>query len=340
MEKSLKNFNVSFQEQLLKFLWRQWSSLGVAGYGSVEDWRAIDPEALLLLSCSIARYDARLFDEILDWLDVNSELMNIQRIKTILKDEEFSGSNVFSAIASLMSSRKKFSKWSTAEKWERNRTDVKMESLFFEIDGQPLAMFGKPEEHFFKHGLARGKIIFRKHSQLLRGNHLYTILFKLRLLFGITARSEIILYLLSHDSAHPSEIARQTYYSQKTVQDTLVEMSKSGMIFVRPVGKEKHYWVKAEEWMGFLGYDARERPQWVNWPKIFSAFDAISLKLNQKSFISLEPVMQASELRELMRKVRTRIESAGFAKALSDDKLYLGESYKNVFLSDINKLLE
>lgn len=338
MEKSLKEFKISFRELLLKFLWRQWSSLGVAGYGSGDDRWAVDPEALLLFSCSIARYDARLFDEMLDWLDVNGELMNIQRIKTIIKEEDFSGINVFSAIASLMASRKKFSKWCTAEKWSRNDNSVR-ESLFFQGDGQPLVMFGDPEEHFIRYGFERGKISFREHSRPVRMNQLCAILFKLRSLFGVTARNEVILYLLTHDSAHPREIAREAYYSQKTVQDTLVEILKSGMIFVRPVGNEKHYWLKTEEWMGFLGYHAEERPLWINWPKIFSALDAISMKLNQNSFDELEPVMQASELRELMRQVKPRIGSAGFATAISDDRLYLGEDYKDVFLSDTGRLL-
>jgi len=57
-------------------------------------------------------------------------------------------------------------------------------------------MFGKPEEHFFKYGLSRGKISFRGHSQPVRMVHLCNMSFKLRALLGTTARSEIVLYLL------------------------------------------------------------------------------------------------------------------------------------------------
>ena len=71
MSMQLQKFRDHFRELILQFLWRQWSALGVAGYADGEDNWVIDPEALLLFSLSISRYDQRLFDEILDWLTIN-----------------------------------------------------------------------------------------------------------------------------------------------------------------------------------------------------------------------------------------------------------------------------
>ena len=76
MDISLTEFKATVLNGLLEFLWRQWSSLGVAGQDVPEERRVIDPEPLLLLSLTVCRYDARLFDEILDWLTVNGEFMN------------------------------------------------------------------------------------------------------------------------------------------------------------------------------------------------------------------------------------------------------------------------
>ena len=64
---SQKEFKHFFLENILNFLWRQWSSLGVAGGARSDDEWVIDPEALLLFSIEMSRYEPRLFDEAVDW---------------------------------------------------------------------------------------------------------------------------------------------------------------------------------------------------------------------------------------------------------------------------------
>ncbi|MBW2184803.1 MAG: hypothetical protein JRF49_13220, partial [Deltaproteobacteria bacterium] len=82
---SQKSFKEFFLENILNFLWRQWSALGVAGGARTEDKWVIDPEALLVFSLEMARYEPRLFDEILDWLVVNGKWIDIQRLRGIIK---------------------------------------------------------------------------------------------------------------------------------------------------------------------------------------------------------------------------------------------------------------
>ncbi|HDY87875.1 MAG TPA: hypothetical protein ENH82_07150 [bacterium] len=73
----LQEFKNNYLDLLLQFLWRQWSALGIAGYSESKDPWVIDPEALLLFSATLTRYDQRLFDEILDWMDMNDRFINI-----------------------------------------------------------------------------------------------------------------------------------------------------------------------------------------------------------------------------------------------------------------------
>jgi len=336
MEQLLKNFRDKYLEQLLSFTWRQWSALGVAGYGETKDNWVIDPEALLLFTCNIGRYEPRMFDEVLDWLNTNGEVINIQRLNRIIRCEQFSGVYVLSTIADFMSQHDKSLKW---KRLSHSRVQESTENLFYLKDGSPIEQFGKPEKIFIKHGFTRGRIELRKHTQPVRIIYNTGFLFKLRALFGINARCEIILYLLTHESAHPSRIAREIYYSQKRVQDTLIQMTQSGLIRVRPVGKEKHYWLNSKEWFRFLKHEGKPL-QWINWPLLLSAIEQVWIKLNDRIFLELEPLMQSSELRVLMKTIRHNLETAGFARALSDDTLYLGEEYLSVFLSDIEKIIE
>ncbi len=335
MKQSLKKFKEFYLEQMLSFLWRQWSDLGVAGYGGNRESYAVDPEAMLIFSCTVARYEPRLFDEIINWLIINGNLINVQRLKKIINSGDFSGVNVLSAVAEFTAQRHKFLKWKGLI---RQSKDESRETLFFLKDGNPMKQFGKEDATFFRHGFLRGKIELRGNLSPIKISSDNCLIAKLRFLFGINARSEIILYLLACEKTHPAKIARDIYYSQKTVQDTLVEMERSGLIRFTKSGREKRYWLDKGRWFNFLMRNGN-LAGWINWPLLFNALEKIWLKLNRKSFLNLDYEMQSSELRALMREACPKIEEAGFCGIISDDKMYLGESYLTVFESDIKKLM-
>jgi len=161
----------------------------------------------------------------------------------------------------------------------------------------------------------------------------------LRALFGINARCEIVAYLLTHDAAHPSQMARDAYYFTRAVQGTLVDMSQSGVIQVRVTGREKHYWLKQDVWTRLLNRGDSTALKWINWPPLFSALEQIWLRLLDEKLYGLEPLLQASEVRQLMMKVRPFLERAGFDRELTDNRQYLGEFYLPVFIDDVRKLL-
>jgi hypothetical protein len=81
MEMSLKGFKQIFLENILNFLWRQWSALGVLGEARTQDPWLLDPEPLLLFSLEMGRCEPRLFDEVIDWLVVNGHWINLQRLR-------------------------------------------------------------------------------------------------------------------------------------------------------------------------------------------------------------------------------------------------------------------
>ncbi len=336
MNSSLKEFSEKFRELLLNFLWRQWSALGVAGHARGEDPWIIDPEALLLFTCTLGRHDPRLFDEVIDWLQANGPLINILRLKRILNTEKFSGGRVLAAIAGLMSKGAEVLKWKNLA--EATETADSPEALFFAKDGKALPIMGDADPIFARYGFKRGPLRLRGYSQTFRPTEQTNLLLQLRALFGINVRCEIVLYLLTHEAAHPSRIARETYYFGRAVQNTLVEMSRSGIVQLRSLGREKHYWLKTEHWAALLNRD-EQFPKWIIWPPLFSALERIWLKVNDPKLMTLNPLLQSSEVRQLMIEVRPLIERAGFDKALSDDRQYLGEEYLPVFLSDITKLL-
>lgn len=147
-----------------------------------------------------------------------------------------------------------------------------------------------------------------------------------------------MLYLLTHEAAHPSQIARESYCFERAVQGTLVDMSQSGVVGLRSQGREKHYWLRPEHWAALLNRP-QAFPHWVTWPPLFSALERVWLKVNDPRLEALDPLLQSSELRQLMAELRPSIERARFDKKLSDNREYLGEKYLPVFLADVIKLL-
>lgn len=71
---------------LVEWAWDQWAQLGLFAACSRSDRWAADPEALLLFTFEIARADARLFDEVLDWLALNERIVSVQRLRNLCRD--------------------------------------------------------------------------------------------------------------------------------------------------------------------------------------------------------------------------------------------------------------
>jgi len=336
MNQSLKTFKSEYHELLLNFLWRQWSALGVAGHSRGEDQWVIDPEALLLITCTLGRYEPRMFDEVLDWLQENGWLINILRLKRILRKEKFAGARILAVVAGLMSKGTDVTKWKQLAKPVGPITEPG--PFFFAEDGKPLLVIGEPDAHFAKYGFTRGPVRERGYSQKFRPTELSNLALQLRALVGVNSRAEVVLYLLTHEAAHPSEIAHEAYYYERSIQNTLVDLSQSGVVQLRSSGREKHYWLEPDHWATLLNRPG-PFPKWVTWPPLFSALEQIWLKVNDPCLAALDSLLQSSELRQLMVEVRPSFEKAGFDRALSDDRQYLGEKYFPVFLEDMTKLV-
>lgn len=336
MNPSLTEFRDKCRELLLDLVWRQWSALGVPGHTAEAETRIVDPEALLIFTCTIGRHEPRLFDAMLDWLAENGRFINVQRLKRILRTETFVGERVLTAVAGRLAKGAEAPKWRQLAK-PPARTEAP-EPLFFAPDGQSLPLIGEPERHFARYGFTRGPLRQRGHSKPIRPSEPATLTLQLRALLGINIRSEIVMYLLTHASAHPAAIAREAGYSVRAVQNTLADMSQSGVVQLRVSQREKHYWVRSETW-GHLLQRPTPFPKWTTWPPFFSAWEQIWLGLNAPRLPLLDPLLQASELRQLMKQVRPSLERAGFDKTLSDDRQHLGESYLPVFLEDVMRLL-
>lgn len=303
---SLTKFKNFFLENILDFLWRQWSSLGVAGGSRPEEDWIIDPEALLIFSLQMARYEPRFFDEVLDWLVINGKFIDIQRLRGITKKQDEPTRRLISAVASYLSHEGKGNqrKWKSLSLVYRANPNTQDEALFKTKESKPYPKIKAESPVFHNYGFLREDFVLRKMSKPVSATAPSNVRFLLRALFGIGSRAECILYLLTHEAGHPSEVAQAIGISVRGAQDTLIELAESGLVFTRIKGKRKvEYWFSSKRWWEFLKnmpLNEIEPPAWVNWLAVFKALSGVWNVLNEIDTKDISEYMQSSKLHEAM----------------------------------------
>jgi len=336
MNISLNEFKKTILDSLLDLLWRQWTAIGVSGYGNAEESKVVDPEALLLLTLTVARYDARLFDEVLDWLETNGDYLNVQRLQNLVKQFDFQAKAELSAVAELLGQRS-----SVALKWKKLATKYSQgreSSLFYMKDGRPMPSLNDCDEIFHRHGLLRPSVKNRGLSQPFPKEGMPTLLLRLRALLGVNLRCEILCLLGSVDEIHPSLIAKLIGQNPRSTQNALAEMVRSGVVQVRTSAREKIYSLS----MGTL--DALLRPNgftpWMSSVPLFRALEILWLGVSDPKRQALDPLMLASEWRRMAEEIRVLLGDAGMGQPLRESNSFAGEKYYDVFQDDIRKVLE
>lgn len=100
-------------------------------------------------------------------------------------------------------------------------------------------------------------------------------MFRSRALFGVNIRADVFSYLALGRAANPTRMAKELGYSQRRVQDALVDMAASGVFKARTVGKSKEYVFNAGVgWGGIVG-GGKTPVEWCDWRALARAFSAI-----------------------------------------------------------------
>jgi len=332
---SLSEFKKTVLERLLGLLWRQWSAIGVSGYSDSVETKVIDPEALLLLTLTVARYDARLFDEVLEWLAVNGNFLNIQRLQNLIKQFDYQAKAELGAVAEMLGAKTSVAlKWRNLAKFSREEA----EPLFSMPDGRPMPLPSECDEIFRRHGLLRPPLQRRGLAQPFPREGMPPLLLRLRALFGVNLRCEVLCLLGAVDQIHPSLLARLIGQNARATQNALAEMVRSGVVQVRSDAREKYYALAPQT------LDPLLRPHgftpWVRSVPLFRALEILWLGVSDPKRQVLDQLLLASEYRRLAQKIGPLLGDAGMGQPLREAQLFKGEKYYEVFTEDVIRMLE
>jgi hypothetical protein len=309
--------------------------------GSQEDWTAtvIDPEALLLITCSIARSDPRLFDAVLEWLRLNGQYINVQRIKRMLRDEVFVGEPVLKAVADATSTSVSQSKWAKLASGPIAKPDG-LEPLFFLSTGAPLPIVRENDQGFSAFGFARERFIERGVAEMFRPESPSNLLLRLRALLGVNARCDVLQFLLVNRIGSPRAIARDCYYFPATISKAMSEMSQSGFLMSTTEGRRRCYRLTPDTWRDlFLG--SAPKLAWVVWARLFSVLEQIWLFLDGEHLAEKAVPVQASALRRILkREPVSRLEGKARSVVFGDDSAHPGEALIPFFISRTRLVLD
>lgn len=319
----LPKFREAVLDQLLTFLWRQWSTLGVLGYSRAEEKWIIDPEPLLVFSLEMGRYEPRLFDEILAWLEVNGRWLDTARLRRILKNQNESTVRVMGGALQHALSRGDKRKWGNLTHfckslYKRQPNADSFEPLFRERSGKPhpFALPDNMDSDFSIFYINRPKIKNLKEAKEVPLNANTNLRFLLRPLLGTGAKSETILYLLTHEGGRPREIADSVGLFWMSVQQALSDLSRSGLVLTKPIGGKKiEYWLSQPKWWQFLAstdFQFATGPQWLDWIAIYSAFSTLWGTIDEIALGTQSDYMKSSKLQDSLEGMAREFSRAGY----------------------------
>jgi hypothetical protein len=186
-------------DQGLALAWGGWVELGVSGWTAThQDW-AIDPEPLIVFTAFLADADPRLRDEATDWCIRNWRHVSKTRLKNLVAGQPAEGQGAFGALSATVSTH-------AGVAWP-NQTEARP----FTVTGRSTA----PR-------LAQPSMVW----------------LRLRAMFGLGARAEILRYFLTTDAAPRASvaaIANAIQYTKRNVADECDALADAGMLAVRTV---------------------------------------------------------------------------------------------------------
>lgn len=322
------------RSELVEFVWSQWAQMGLSGTVTRRDRWAADPEALLVFSLHVARRDSRLFDEILDWLRENGRLISLQRLRNLARDDQMSRRLADVAIAWAGRHNTQLRGWSSEDPI---LVEGPHEELFVADAGGLLV--GEPDDQFSAHGFTRPRAEPSFKSQAPDLLAPINLSYRLRLVFGIGTRAEVIRFLLTtdHPEVSTQQVATATAFAKRNVGETLVALAEAGVVETRWRANERVYWLDRRRWTPVLGIGLRELPDFENWIPLLRALRLVMSWLDEDVRLDRSDYLRASEARQLVDRIRPDLLAAGVD--MPDDRGTVGAAYWRVFEDTVESTL-
>ncbi len=153
--------------------------------------------------------------------------------------------------------------------------------------------------------------------------------------YGERGRS---LYCLQDVAESIENLTHTKIGMDRTVQNTLAEMSRSGVVQMRSGNRDKWYALNSGVLDLLLKPEGIPTP-WVNWAPLFRALEMLWIEVIDPKRQNLDSLTLASEWRRIGKEMRPLLADAGWGRQLEDDSSFRGVEYSAVFTRNIKGIL-
>jgi hypothetical protein len=326
----LSIFRDTVRAELTSFAWDQWAQLGVFAPTNRRDRWAADPEALLLFTLEIGRDEPRLFDEVLDWLLTSQSLMSVQRLRNLCADDEDRdlAEGALGWVA----------RWQPRTRLAPSggHADEREPRPLFRTLARPVQ---NPDPAFAAVGLLKPDTEPSRRSRQPDPLAPISFAFRMRLLFGVGSRAEVVRYLFTKPAGDASAqiVAEAAGYAKRNINETLKALVAAGLVTVYELGNEHRYNINVLGWNQVLGLTEETWPTHRDWPQLLRALRRLSRWLDDPRLEQLTPYMLASEARELLGEIEADLNFAGVP--VSSTAGASGDQYWDTFTETIERAL-
>lgn len=188
-----------------RLAWSQWADLGVSSWETPRNASLVDLEPLIAFTAQLWRFDPRLGAQALDWSAANMPLVSLHQLRSVITRHRWSFQG---PVADFSATAEHF----THKKWPRTGDS---QLLLRSLPGKA------------------------KHPDLGKPSLLSL---RVRAIFGLGARAEIIRHLLFHDWSHtPSQLGRAISYGSRQISNDLRLLEMSGVVRRHQDGSVRSY---------------------------------------------------------------------------------------------------
>jgi DNA-binding transcriptional ArsR family regulator len=224
------------REHALDLAWSLWTELGVSGWRRRHTSHAIDPEPLILFTAFLGDADPRLRDESTDWCVAYGRYVSAARLRNLLTREPPRVKEAFGELAATVNAHSGL-RWPGATEPRRFQRTGRSE----------VPDFGRPS----------------------------LVVLRLRALFGVGARAEVVRAFLADPSATLSaaDLAAETAYTKRNIAEELEALRMAGLVEAVPVRNQLRYRLaRPAELAALVG----ELPSWFpRWRSVFRILERL-----------------------------------------------------------------
>lgn len=264
-------FRERIEQLALDTVWSLWVELGMSGWARRHQSWEVDVEPLILATSHIGQLDNRLMGESLDWCVSNVRLISATRLRNLLKAMDGTLGQDFGSYSAAVQLH-------THVRWPG------------EGDPLPIKLSGKSSA-----------------ADLLRPA---LVQLRLRALFGVAARAEILRVMIAEPARSQSvaDLSDATGYGKDNVAESLFLMARAGVVQADAEANRRRFkLVDPNQFAGFIGGLPSTRKDWT------AVFKIMLRVIDFAKSAPEETMSRAVEVTRLVRELEPELAKVGLA---------------------------